>query len=117
MPTIQKSELLTKKIDGILYILIFLSVFIVLNFIDMAITIYGLSFAHVREFNDLLYLNYFPIIKLVIIPVLVAILLWNLVKRNPFLAYSSGIWINTMYTMIIVNNFLITMSGSLIRLI
>jgi|GEM_PF-2913380 len=117
MHSIQKSGILTKKIDGILYIVIFLSVFTVLNLIDMAITLYGLSLSDVREYNVLLYVNYFPIIKLVIIPVLVTILLWHLVKRNPILAYSSGIWINTMYTMIIVNNFFITMSGLLPRLI
>ena len=117
MSAIQKSELLNRKIDGILYLLIFLSVFTFLNLIDMAITLYGLSFSHVSELNALLYINYFPILKLVIIPVLVTILLWHLDKRNPFLAYSSGIWINTMYTMIIVNNFLITVSGPLTRLI
>jgi len=107
MFSIKNSELPTKRIDRILYITIFLAAFTVLNLIDMAITLYGLSFEHVGELNDLFYINYFPILKLVIIPVVVTILLWNLLKQNPILAYFSSIWINMIYTMIIVNNFLI----------
>jgi len=108
MSKIQTSDLFKKKKDGVLYITLFLAVFIVLNLIDIAITLYGLGSPNVYELNDMFYINYFPIIKLVVIPILVTFLLWNLVKRNPFLAYSSGIWINTMYTMIIVNNLLVT---------
>lgn len=105
--SIQKSDFPTKNKDIILFLTIFMVAFIVLNFIDLAITLYGLSFKHVAELNELLYIDYFPFIKLVIVPVVITILLWDLLKINPILGYYCSIWINVIYTMIIINNVLI----------
>lgn len=109
-------EILKKKFDGNIInkmssVSLFFTVFLLLNLIDFAMTIYGLRLGIVNEFNNFYYFSYFPIIKLAFIPIIVTLMLWFILNRNSRLADFSIISINSAYTMVVINNFVAIMLG------
>lgn len=98
-------------INKMIYVSLFFTVFLLLNLMDFAMTIYGLRLGLVNEYNDFFYISNFPIMKLAFIPIIETIMLWSILHRNSRLAYFSSIGINSAYTMIVINNFVAIMLG------
>ena len=93
--------------DKVQYIAIFFTVFVLLNLTDLAITLHGLNLEHIGEFNNLLYISYFPVLKLALVSLSVTFFLGYLIEKSTVLAYFSSVGINTAYTLIVINNFVV----------
>ena len=106
-----KKEIDRSTLIKITFVSLFFTVFLLLNLIDFAMTIYGLSLGIVTEFNGFYYSSYFHIMKLAFIPVIITLMLWFILHRNSRLAYFSSILINSAYTMVVINNFVAIMFG------
>jgi|GEM_PF-3917436 len=110
-----RKESYKSTITKMTFVSLFFTVFLLLNLIDFAMTLYGLSLGVVTEFNDFYYKSYFYIMKLAFVPIIITLMLWFILHRNSKLAYLGSILINSAYTMVVINNFVAIMFSEFVK--